>query len=44
MKMDYFKTDISKKDFKLLHKKFYQLCQNVDRVEIFLPSGIKKFC
>ena len=41
MKMDYFKTDISKKNLKLLQKKFYQFCQNVGLVESFPASGIK---
>ena len=32
-----------KKNLKLLQKKFYQLCQNVDCVEIFAASGINFF-
>ena len=45
--MDYFKTNISKKKkkkLKPLQKKFYHLCQNVDRVETFPASGVRSFC
>ena len=44
MKMDYFKTYFKKKNTKLLQKKFYQPCQNLDRVKAFPASGIKNFC